>query len=31
VSDLLQHGRADEPGPDKLKEVWHEMADVLVY
>lgn len=27
----LQHGRADELGPDKLKEVRHEMADVLVY
>jgi len=27
----LQHGRADELGPDKLTEVRHEMADVLVY
>jgi NTP pyrophosphatase (non-canonical NTP hydrolase) len=27
----LQHGRADELGPDKLAEVRHEMADVLVY
>jgi NTP pyrophosphatase (non-canonical NTP hydrolase) len=27
----LQHGRADELGEDKLKEVRHEMADVLVY
>jgi NTP pyrophosphatase (non-canonical NTP hydrolase) len=27
----LQHGRADELGPDKLSEVRHEMADVLVY
>lgn len=27
----LQHGRADELGPDKLGEVRHEMADVLVY
>jgi NTP pyrophosphatase (non-canonical NTP hydrolase) len=27
----LQHGRVDELGPDKLKEVRHEMADVLVY
>jgi NTP pyrophosphatase (non-canonical NTP hydrolase) len=27
----LQHGRADELGPDKLQEVRHEMADVLVY
>jgi NTP pyrophosphatase (non-canonical NTP hydrolase) len=27
----LQHGHADELGPDKLKEVRHEMADVLVY
>lgn len=27
----LQHGRADELGPDKLKAVRHEMADVLVY
>jgi NTP pyrophosphatase (non-canonical NTP hydrolase) len=27
----LQHGRADELGPGKLKEVRHEMADVLVY
>jgi NTP pyrophosphatase (non-canonical NTP hydrolase) len=27
----LQHGRADELGPDKLVEVRHEMADVLVY
>ena len=27
----LQHGRADELGADKLTEVRHEMADVLVY
>jgi NTP pyrophosphatase (non-canonical NTP hydrolase) len=27
----LQHGRTDELGPDKLQEVRHEMADVLVY
>jgi NTP pyrophosphatase (non-canonical NTP hydrolase) len=27
----LQHGRADELGADKLAEVRHEMADVLVY
>jgi NTP pyrophosphatase (non-canonical NTP hydrolase) len=27
----LQHGRADELGPDKLVEVRNEMADVLVY
>jgi NTP pyrophosphatase (non-canonical NTP hydrolase) len=27
----LQHGRVDELGPDKLLEVRHEMADVLVY
>jgi NTP pyrophosphatase (non-canonical NTP hydrolase) len=27
----LQHGRLDELGPDKLTEVRHEMADVLVY
>lgn len=27
----LQHGRADELGPDKLTEVRYEMADVLVY
>ncbi|ALK99071.1 nucleotide pyrophosphohydrolase [Massilia sp. WF1] len=27
----LQHGRAEELGPDKLREVRHEMADVLVY
>ena len=27
----LQHGRADELGPDKVTEVRHEMADVLVY
>ena len=27
----LQHGRADELGPDKLEQVRHEMADVLVY
>ncbi len=27
----LQHGRAEELGPDKLAEVRHEMADVLVY
>jgi NTP pyrophosphatase (non-canonical NTP hydrolase) len=27
----LQHGRADELGADKLVEVRHEMADVLVY
>jgi NTP pyrophosphatase (non-canonical NTP hydrolase) len=27
----LNHGRADELGPDKLVEVRHEMADVLVY
>jgi NTP pyrophosphatase (non-canonical NTP hydrolase) len=27
----LQHGRADELGPDKLVQVRHEMADVLVY
>jgi NTP pyrophosphatase (non-canonical NTP hydrolase) len=27
----LQHGRADELGQDKLAEVRHEMADVLVY
>ena len=27
----LQRGRADELGPEKLKQVQHEMADVLVY
>jgi NTP pyrophosphatase (non-canonical NTP hydrolase) len=27
----LQHGRADELGDAKLREVRHEMADVLVY
>jgi len=27
----LQHGRLEELGPDKLVEVRHEMADVLVY
>lgn len=27
----LQSGRVEELGPDKLKEVRHEMADVLVY
>jgi len=27
----LQNGRFDELGPDKLVEVRHEMADVLVY
>jgi NTP pyrophosphatase (non-canonical NTP hydrolase) len=27
----LQHGRPEELGPGKLKEVRHEMADVLVY
>jgi NTP pyrophosphatase (non-canonical NTP hydrolase) len=27
----LQHGRFEELGPDKLVEVRHEMADVLVY
>jgi NTP pyrophosphatase (non-canonical NTP hydrolase) len=27
----LNHGRADELGEDKLVEVRHEMADVLVY
>ncbi|MBQ5949314.1 nucleotide pyrophosphohydrolase [Massilia sp. ST3] len=27
----LQHGRLEELGPDKLAEVRHEMADVLVY
>jgi NTP pyrophosphatase (non-canonical NTP hydrolase) len=27
----LQHGRADELGADKLEQVRHEMADVLVY
>lgn len=27
----LHHGRADELGADKLVEVRHEMADVLVY
>jgi NTP pyrophosphatase (non-canonical NTP hydrolase) len=27
----LQNGRLDELGPDKLTEVRHEMADVLVY
>ena len=27
----LQHGRADELGPEKLVQVRHEMADVLVY
>ena len=27
----LQHGRLDELGEDKLLEVRHEMADVLVY
>jgi NTP pyrophosphatase (non-canonical NTP hydrolase) len=27
----LQHGRLDELGPNKLVEVRHEMADVLVY
>jgi NTP pyrophosphatase (non-canonical NTP hydrolase) len=37
AAELLEHfqwlkdGRADELGPDKLKEVRHEMADVLVY
>jgi NTP pyrophosphatase (non-canonical NTP hydrolase) len=28
---FLQHGRIEELGPDKLVEVRHEMADVLVY
>ena len=27
----LQHGRAEELGPEKLVQVRHEMADVLVY
>ena len=27
----LQHGRIDELGPEKLVQVRHEMADVLVY
>jgi NTP pyrophosphatase (non-canonical NTP hydrolase) len=27
----LQHGRLEELGPDKLEQVRHEMADVLVY
>ena len=27
----LQHGRLEELGPDKLDQVRHEMADVLVY
>jgi len=27
----LQHGRIDELGTDKLEQVRHEMADVLVY
>ncbi|MEN3276273.1 MAG: hypothetical protein V7631_2063 [Massilia sp.] len=27
----LQHGRAEELGADKLEQVRHEMADVLVY
>jgi NTP pyrophosphatase (non-canonical NTP hydrolase) len=27
----LQHGRIDELGADKLEQVRHEMADVLVY
>ncbi|MCC2973389.1 nucleotide pyrophosphohydrolase [Massilia sp. IC2-476] len=27
----LQHGRLEELGPDKLVQVRHEMADVLVY
>jgi NTP pyrophosphatase (non-canonical NTP hydrolase) len=27
----LKHGQADELGPDKLVQVRHEMADVLVY
>lgn len=27
----LQHGRVEELGPDKLVQVRHEMADVLVY
>jgi NTP pyrophosphatase (non-canonical NTP hydrolase) len=27
----LQHGRVDELGADKLEQVRHEMADVLVY
>src|SRR3954470_15458432 len=27
----LQHGRVEELGDDKLREVRHEMADVLVY
>jgi len=37
AAELLEHfqwlkeGRAEELGPDKLKEVRHEMADVLVY
>jgi len=37
AAELLEHfqwlnnGRADELGPDKLKDVSHEMADVLVY
>ena len=37
AAELLEHfqwlrdGRADELGPDKLVEVKHEMADVLVY
>jgi NTP pyrophosphatase (non-canonical NTP hydrolase) len=37
AAELLEHfqwlrdGRADELGPDKLRAVGHEMADVLVY
>jgi dCTP diphosphatase len=37
AAELLEHfqwlhtGKADELGPDKLKDVSHEMADVLVY
>ncbi len=37
AAELLEHfqwlklGTADELGPDKLQEVGHEMADVLVY
>lgn len=37
AAELLEHfqwlrdGRAEELGPDKLQEVRHEMADVLVY
>jgi NTP pyrophosphatase (non-canonical NTP hydrolase) len=37
AAELLEHfqwlrdGRADELGPDKLAQVRHEMADVLVY